>query len=124
MAYFEDYEETKKLKGNKFLVTTGFEKLQWSKVHALGIEEDFKKIYIVDPAQSALTKKDIFQQIMEENSLSAHEVIVIGDDPDSEIKAASALGITTVLYEKEIRNPEAEVDFRIMDFKELVQLVK
>lgn len=119
IAYFEDYIEIRKLSGDKFLVTTGFEKLQWSKVRALGIEKDFKKIYIVDPAQSNLTKKDVFQQIITENNLSPHEIIVVGDDPESEIKAASALGITTVLYEKEIKSPNAIVDFRIDDFGQL-----
>ena len=49
---------------DKFLVTTGFIKLQMSKVKMLGIEEDFKEIHIVDPEVKDKTKKDVFE-IME-----------------------------------------------------------
>ncbi len=57
---FSDYFFTKQLTCDKFLVTTGFLKLQQSKIKGMGIEQDFKEIHIVDPATSHKTKKDVF----------------------------------------------------------------
>jgi len=96
---YDDYLQTKDLKIDKFLVTIGFTELQWSKVRQLQIEDDFKEIFIVDPDKSAITKKDIFQQIKEKYNYTYDELLVIGDDPESEIAAATLLGIDTYLYD-------------------------
>lgn len=119
---FDDYREVKQLSADKFLVTTGFFNLQQSKIKGMGIEQDFKKVYIVDPDTSDKTKKDIFAEILKENGYDVAEVLVIGDDIDSEIKAAQDLGIDTVLYDKLNQNPGTSLR-RITDFKELADLV-
>ncbi len=99
MEPFEDYHHLRKIPLVKFLVTTGFMKLQMSKVKQLGIEQDFKEIYIVDPDVSDKTKKDVFADIMQKYGYQTTDLLVIGDDPDSEIKAAMALGIDTFLFD-------------------------
>ncbi|WP_400261175.1 HAD family hydrolase [Sphingobacterium sp. SG20118] len=96
---FEDYQLTKELDCLKFLVTTGFTNLQWSKIKQLELEKDFEACFVVDPAKSDLTKKNIFAQIMVKYNLSSKEVLVVGDDIHSEIKAGRELGIETVLYD-------------------------
>ena len=63
----EDFEETKKLFGEKYLVTTGFYKLQKSKIDASWVRNDFKEIYIINPATTDKVKKDIFKEIMQAN---------------------------------------------------------
>jgi putative hydrolase of the HAD superfamily len=99
MYPYEQYSTLRQIPIDKFLVTTGFTKLQMSKVEMLNIEADFKKIYVVDPEQSNQTKKDIFQKIIQENGYATEEVLVIGDDPKSEIKAAIELGIDTFFFD-------------------------
>ncbi|MDB5136109.1 MAG: family hydrolase, partial [Mucilaginibacter sp.] len=49
MQPFEDYAHVRTIPLDKFLVTTGFVKLQLSKIKMLGIEQDFKNIHIIDP---------------------------------------------------------------------------
>ena len=99
MEPFDDYHHLKEIPLDKFLVTTGFVKLQMSKVIQLGIEQDFKEIIIVDPDASTKTKKDVFIDIMQKYNYQTADVLVIGDDPDSEIKAALGLGIDTFLFD-------------------------
>jgi len=123
MKAFDEYAFVRSLPFEKFLVTTGFEKLQWSKVKMLGIGNDFKKIYIVDPDKSAMTKKDIFEQIMKEFNYQPEELLVIGDDPESEIKHAKTLGIKTFLYDPENNHPHAEADLKAKSFKEVTTLL-
>lgn len=97
---FEDYAIVKHWPVDKFLVTTGFVKMQQSKVDRLGLGADFKEIHIVDPATTNKTKKDVFADIIQRHGYSKEEVLVVGDDPNSEIKAAHELGIDAVLYDK------------------------
>lgn len=96
---FDDYLQTRDIDLLKFLVTTGFTKLQWSKINRMELEKDFEACFVVDPAESDRTKKDIFAEIMEEYSLKPQEILVVGDDIHSEIKAGKDLGIDTVLYD-------------------------
>jgi putative hydrolase of the HAD superfamily len=113
MATFDDYEFVREFKIDKFLVTAGFTKMQESKVQQLGIAGDFKAIHIIDPSKTTRVKKDIFIQIMDDNNLKAAELIVAGDDPRSEIKAALELGIDAVLYDR-AGNHKSDVEFQII----------
>ncbi|MDB5136397.1 MAG: family hydrolase, partial [Mucilaginibacter sp.] len=123
MQPFEDYAYVRKIPWDKFLVTTGFVKLQLSKIKMLGIEQDFKNIHIIDPEVSQLTKKDVFVEIMEKHGYNPAELLVIGDDPESEIKAAKALGIDTFLYDPENRYPETVVTHRSASLKEVINVI-
>jgi len=121
---FDDYAKIRNISGERFLVTTGFRDLQWSKIRKMGIDQDFGEIHIVDPDNSEMTKKDVFADIMDRKGYQPSEVWVVGDDPDSEIRAARELGIKTVLIDREDWHPEAVSDFKARDFTELVSLLQ
>ncbi|HSJ66167.1 MAG TPA: HAD family hydrolase [Anditalea sp.] len=120
---FEDYPAILELPGERFLVTTGYKKMQQSKINSMGVSKDFKDIIVVDPSISNLTKKDVFAQIMSINGFLPNDMLVIGDDPDSEIKAAKELGIETVLYNKLELTDQPYADFIIKDFRELAPIL-
>jgi len=120
MQPYEEYKYISQTPIDKYLVTTGFTRLQWSKIKLLGIEEDFKAIYIVDPQVSSETKKDIFAMIMTNNNHEPDELLVIGDDPESEIKAAVSLGIDTFLFDPEDRHTDAVVTHSSKSLKDAV----
>jgi len=123
MLPYEDYAYIRSITLDKFLVTTGFMKLQLSKVKMLGIEQDFKGIHIVDPEVSPKTKKDVFADIMKEHNFEAEELLIIGDDPQSEIKAAKELGIDTFLYDSENRHPNAVATYKANSLKEVLNIL-
>jgi putative hydrolase of the HAD superfamily len=123
MTPFEDYRHIRNIKIDKFLVTTGFSKLQRSKVKMLGIEGDFKAIHIVDPDISPRTKKHIFEELLQQYHYSNEDVLVIGDDPDSEIAAARALKIRTVLYDPAKKYPDGIADYHVTDHSEIEELL-
>jgi len=100
METYPDYSVIQKLKADKYLVTSGFTKLQRSKVNQLGIQHDFKEIHIIDNLVSDDTKKTIFFDIIERNGYDLNEVLVIGDDLESEIQAAIELGVHYLLYDR------------------------
>ncbi len=120
---FEDYKHIRSIPLDKFLVTTGFVKLQMSKVKMLGIENDFKTIHIVDPEINQQSKKDVFAEIMKKHNYQPKELLVIGDDPESEIRAAKALGIDTLLYDPRNKYPDAVVTYRADNFKKVAGIL-
>jgi len=121
---FEDYEAIKEIPGDRYLVTTGFADLQWSKIKRMGVEKDFLEIHVVDPDTSSQTKKDIFADILQRKSYAVSEVLVVGDDPDSEIEAAKDLGIDTALVDKENLHPLHDCKIRIRNFSDLREWLK
>ena len=81
----------------RFLVTSGFRRLQESKIKALEFERLFAAIYVdaIDEADRK-GKQDTFAGILNSYQLKPEEVLVVGDNPDSEIEAGNRLGIRTV----------------------------
>ena len=101
MEPFEDYAFTRAIEMDKFLITAGYVPLQKSKIKQLGIAEDFNEIFIPDPYRSTLTKTDLFEQIMRKYNYAPDEILVIGDNPETELAAAKTLCIETYLYDYE-----------------------
>lgn len=111
MQPFKDYRLTQDILADRYLVTAGYTRLQKSKIRQLGIEKDFKEIFIPDPYTSELTKTDVFEQILNKYNYEPSEVLVIGDNPESEIAAAKDLGIATYLYDYESKFSPALADY-------------
>jgi len=123
IQYFPDYEITRRLEVDKYLVTTGFLQLQQSKIDGMNISKDFKEIHIIDPATSSKTKKDVFADIVQRNNYDIEEVLVIGDDLHSEIKAAQDLGIDAIVYDKYNLHSNDIALSKINDFRQLAHFI-
>lgn len=119
---FPDYAALRLLPCDKFLVTTGFMKLQQSKIRQLGIAGDFKQVQVIDPAMTEKTKKDVFLRILRAHDYTPSDVLVIGDDPESEIRAAGELGIDAVLYDPFHQHHDTRLA-TIADYHELERFV-
>ncbi|MEQ8470237.1 MAG: HAD family hydrolase [Marinoscillum sp.] len=97
---FPDYQSLADLKLPLFLVTTGPTKLQEAKIKSLGIENHFKEIIIDDPMAMKGGKVAAFQSLIDRHQLTPSAVLVIGDNPDSEIAAAKDLNIPYALIDR------------------------
>ena len=97
MKGYEDIAFLRELPGQLYLVTSGFRRLQESKIRALGLDQVFAGIHVdaIDEADRK-GKQGIFESILLTNKLKPEEVLVVGDNPDSEIEAGNRLGIKTV----------------------------
>jgi FMN phosphatase YigB (HAD superfamily) len=97
MRGYSDLGTLAELPVQRFLVTSGFRRLQESKVEALGFAQLFTAIYVdaIDEA-GRKGKQSTFVEILYTYHLQPKEVLVVGDNPDSEIEAGNRLGITTV----------------------------
>ncbi|MEO1518335.1 MAG: HAD family hydrolase [Bacteroidota bacterium] len=122
---FEDVQLLHQIPMEKVLVTTGFAKLQWAKIQSLGIASMFSHIYIddlLDPERSF--KKGIFQQILAKHQLSPESVMVIGDSPESELKAGRELEMTTVQFNKLGQPPSLLAQYHLSHYRDLLPLIQ
>lgn len=119
---FPDFSILREIRADKFLVTTGFPILQNSKVDGMRLREDFVEVHIVDPQTSPLTKKDVFADILHRHGYAHDEVLVVGDDPASEIRAGIELGLPVLMYDALGLHPDARVR-RITNYAELAAII-
>jgi FMN phosphatase YigB (HAD superfamily) len=104
----------------KFVVTSGFRRLQESKFLALGLHGAFEAL-IVDAINEPgrIGKQAWFATILAQHHFAPGEVLVVGDNPDSEIAAGIRLGIPTVQTLRPGVQPSPAASFRIHSFGEL-----
>lgn len=122
---FDDFNMVESLSQEKILVTTGFSKLQHAKIHFLGIKEKFSEIHIDDIlSPKRIFKKGIFQRILSERQLDSKSVYIIGDNPNSELKAGFELGLQTVQVSKFGQEKSNYAKYCISDFNELLTILK
>lgn len=125
MRGYGDLEMLAALSARLFLVTSGFRRLQRSKIRALRAEALFAAIFIdaIDEPER-LGKQGIFKRIMDTHRFAPQEVLVVGDNPDAEIAAGKRLGMITVqmLRPGVLRGQNA--DFYVGDLRELKALLE
>jgi FMN phosphatase YigB (HAD superfamily) len=104
----------------RFLVTTGFRRLQESKVKALRIAPHFDAV-VIDAIEEGdrRGKERIFVDLMSGYRLERDDVLVVGDNPESELAAAKRLGLRSVQLLRPGVLPAHDVTGRVGGLAEL-----
>ena len=121
---YPDLHEIQDLPLERFLVTSGFRRLQESKIAALGVRALFREIQVdaIDE-EPRRRKQERFADIAARHGWQATEVLVVGDNADSEIAAGNALGMPTVQTLRPGVPPAPNARWRVRDFSELSKLI-
>ena len=90
------------------LITNGFEKIQHSKLKYSGIDKYFIEVITSEGSNSLKPHKDIFDFAIRKAKADARHSIMIGDDPEVDIKGAMNAGIDQVF----VNHTEKEIDFK------------
>jgi FMN phosphatase YigB (HAD superfamily) len=117
---YGDLHELEQLPAELFLVTSGFRRLQESKVKALGIAHLFTAIHI-DAIDEGICggKLPAFERILHERGFQPGQVLVVGDNPNSEIAAGNRLGMATIQTLRPGVPPSSAATHRIRTLSEL-----
>jgi FMN phosphatase YigB (HAD superfamily) len=107
----------------RFLLTTGFRRLQESKVRQLGLTSLFTAVYVdaLDPP-GPVGKRALLERLLVEQALTPPEVVVVGDRADDELAAAHALGMVAVQVLRPGVSPSPDIPWRVPDFQDLPAL--
>lgn len=118
---FDDFEQVRKIEAYKVIVTTGFKKLQLAKISALQLEDEFEEIHIDEiDSSERIHKKGIFEQLIKSRiSVELQNFFVIGDNPNSELKAGFELGLTTIQVAKYNQPKSSYANHYIQTFEDL-----
>jgi len=120
MQGYGDLSVLTELPAQRFLVTSGFRRLQESKTKALNLTPLFTALHvdaIDEPHRPG--KLGLFQRILTDYQLTAEQVLVVGDNADSEIAAGNQLGIKTVQTLRPGVPPAINATYRIQSLTEL-----
>lgn len=122
---YEDINVLPELPVMRFLVTTGFRLFQESKIRALGIGPLFVDILIddVEAPEQQRGKQAHFADILDSYRLAPTEVMVVGDNAESEIVAGNNLGLTTVQILRPGVPRGTNAGFYVEDLRELRRLI-
>lgn len=97
MLGYGDLDVLPSLGERRFLVTSGFRRLQESKIRALGIADAFDEVVVDaldEPGRRG--KERVFTDLLAKHGLEPAEVLVVGDDPESELASARKRGLRAV----------------------------
>ena len=96
MRGYGDLDLLPRLSVPRFLVTSGFRKLQESKIRSLKFAPLFAGIFVDALGEpNRRGKQGIFDNILQDFGLESSQTLVVGDNPDSEITAGNNLRMPT-----------------------------
>ena len=113
----------------RYLMTSGFRRLQNSKIDALGIRSWFEDVIIDalddkdDENAPPHGKRPVFERILAREGCTPQQVLVIGDNPLSELGAGHALGAVTVQTVRPGISPWELADYRVESLEEVLQIL-
>ena len=124
MRAYDDLELLRDLPAKRYLVTSGFRRIQESKIRALGIAPLFEEVHVdaIDE-QDRKRKEGLFRDIAGKGAFAPEEVLVVGDHPESEIAAGNRLGMPTVQILRPGVVEGTTAKFVIRSFRELPEIL-
>ena len=107
-----------------YLVTSGLNEFQNQKIDTLGIRHWFTEIYIDDPITPKWKgKEEIMRLIINKHNYDISDLLVVGDNPESEIKAGNNIGIETIQILRAGIEASEIANYRIKSLTELNKYV-
>ena len=105
------------------IITNGFEEIQSVKLSSSGIDKYFEKVITSESVGHKKPAREIFEVALSHGSYSPDEVIMIGDNLNTDIKGANNIGMDSA-YFNPLRRPHAvQVKYEISDLIELKSIL-
>jgi HAD superfamily hydrolase (TIGR01509 family) len=122
---YGDESAIESLPTKNILVTSGYRKFQQSKIDLLNIKHLFDEIIIDlnDDPKAWKGKKQIFSELLQKEGWKPEEVLVVGDNPKSELLAAKELGMKAIQTLRPGVVKWEEADVHIASLHELKDLI-
>lgn len=86
------------------IITNGFDDVQNIKLKSCGISEYFDCVITSETTGHRKPQREIFDHALEIYSVRSEEVLMIGDNPETDIKGAMTAGWKSIWYNPEKRN--------------------
>ncbi len=105
------------------LVTNGRVRSQQPKIDGLGIARYFRTILISEAEGVAKPDPEIFRRAVHNLGVSAHETVMIGDNPEADVRGAKSFGMRAIWKRDEYWEAPELVDGVVEELDELPKLI-
>jgi putative hydrolase of the HAD superfamily len=106
-----------------YLLTNGFNEVQFTKIRHSGLEKYFVKVITSEMAGALKPHPAFFAYALRESGSEAGSSIMIGDDADTDIRGAAQAGIDTVLFNPAGKAHRTEPTYEIRKLSELKKIL-
>jgi putative hydrolase of the HAD superfamily len=106
-----------------YIITNGFEEVQYSKLKNSGMDRYFTSVITSEEAGSKKPDPEIFHYALRKTGASANESIMIGDDLDVDIAGARQLGIDQLYVNHDRKVHSEPVTMEVFSLEEIMELL-
>ncbi len=106
-----------------YLLTNGFNEVQFTKIRNSGLEPYFRKVITSEMAGALKPHPRFFEYALQQTGSQAGDSIMIGDDAETDIRGALAAGIDTVLFNPRGKAHETHPSYEIRKLEELKDIL-
>lgn len=105
------------------IITNGFEEIQSVKLKSSGISAYFDKVVTSELAGHKKPAKEIFEFALAGSNLNLNEVIMVGDNLNTDIKGATNAGIDSAYFNPNRKPHQHKMKYEISDLIELKSIL-
>jgi putative hydrolase of the HAD superfamily len=106
-----------------YIITNGFEEVQFSKLKKSGLERYFTSIITSEEAGSKKPDPSIFRYALEKTGARPSDSMMIGDDLEVDIKGAAALGIDQLYVNHGSVPHQAPCTYEVFGLQEIEEIL-
>jgi len=112
------------IKYQMYIVTNGFEEVQFTKIENSGLNKYFRKIITSEMAGYKKPDKRFFDYAFRETGAKPEESIIIGDDPEADILGAHEIGMDQIwVKHKPIKPETTKPTFAVNKLQEILDIL-
>jgi putative hydrolase of the HAD superfamily len=112
------------IKYQMYIVTNGFEEVQFTKIENSGLKKYFRKIITSEMAGYKKPDKRFFDYAFRETGAKPEESIIIGDDPEADILGAHTIGMDQIwVKHKPIKPETTKPTFAVNKLQEILDIL-
>ncbi|MBX7093846.1 MAG: YjjG family noncanonical pyrimidine nucleotidase [Flavobacteriales bacterium] len=106
-----------------YIITNGFEEIQGRKMRNTKINTFFKGVITSEMAGVRKPHPDIFKYAMGISNAMPHHSVMIGDEPDIDIRGAGEMGLFTILFNPVQKEHQVKANHEIHSLIQLKELL-
>lgn len=106
-----------------YVITNGFNEVQFIKMNSSGIDKYFKKVFTSDTVGSKKPKPEIFAHSLNSVNAKKTESLMIGDDLEVDIVGARNYGVDQIFYNPTEIKHEEKVTYEVKLLKEVMKIL-
>ncbi|MGC9374787.1 MAG: YjjG family noncanonical pyrimidine nucleotidase [Bacteroidales bacterium] len=112
-----------KNKYNLYIITNGFNEVQFTKLKNSKLDTFFKKIFTSENAGAQKPNAKIFEHALKSVNARKKESVMIGDDLDTDIIGAKKFGLDQVYFNPQRKKHSEDITHEITSLKELQNIL-